>query len=79
MSREDIVSYRPAQDPEIDPSQGRRPMPVSMDMTGDAPVAPKPPAISPQEIASYRPAEDPVYDPVQRRGWWDVDMGSGWF
>ena len=77
MTREEITSYRPAQDPEIDPSQGQMPVQVPLDTAVQAPVAPRPPVMSSQEIAAYRSAEDPAYDPVQRRGWWDVDMTQG--
>lgn len=77
MTREEITSYRPAQDPEIDPGQGQQPVPVSLEGPVEAPVAPRPPVMSTAEIAAYRSAEDPAYDPVQRRGWWDVDMAQG--
>ena len=76
MTREEITSYRPAQDPEIDPSQGQMPVQVPLDTAVQAPVAPRPPVMSSQEIAAYRSAEDPAYDPVQRRGWWDVVMSA---
>lgn len=66
MTREDITSYRPAQDPQIDPSEGQAPV-----------VAPRPPPMTTQEIAAYRSGEDPDFDPVERRGWWEVDLTAG--
>lgn len=77
MTREEITSYRPAQDPAIDPSQGQCPVQVSTDLVEEARPPPPPPVMSTAEIAAYRSAEDPAYDPVQRRGWWEVDMTQG--
>ncbi|KAL0017770.1 hypothetical protein WJX77_001053 [Trebouxia sp. C0004] len=77
MTREEITSYRPAQDPTIDPSQGQAPVQVSTNLA----VEPRPPSRAPvmstAEIAAYRSGEDPAYDPVERRGWWEVDMAQG--
>ena len=41
-------------------------------------VAPRPPPMTTQQIAAYRSGEDPDFDPVERRGWWEVDLTSGW-
>lgn len=68
MTREEIVAYRPGQDPEFDPSAGRPAAP---------PAPPKPAVMSTADIAAYRPGEDPAYDPVERRGWWDVNIARG--
>ena len=67
MTREEITSYRPAQDPQTDPSEDAAPV-----------VAPRPPPMTTQQIAGYRSGEDPDFDPVERRGWWQVDLTSGW-
>ena len=67
MTREEITSYRPAQDPEVDPSEGQAPVPVG----------PRPPPMTAQDIAAYRSGTDPDFDPVERRGWWEVDLTSG--
>ncbi|KAL0024099.1 hypothetical protein WJX79_006862 [Trebouxia sp. C0005] len=77
MTREEITSYRPAQDPPIDPSQGQAPVQVSTNLAVEPRPAPPAPVMSTAEIAAYRSGEDPAYDPVERRGWWDVDMASG--
>lgn len=66
MTREEIVAYRPGQDPEYDPTAAQA-----------APAAPKRVPMTAAQIASYRPGEDPAYDPVERRGWWDVNIAQG--
>ncbi len=77
MTREEITSYRPAQDPPIDPSQGQAPVQVSTNLAVEPRPPPRAPVMSTAEIAAYRSGEDPAYDPVERRGWWEVDMASG--
>ena len=69
MTREEIVAYRPGQDPEFDPSAGQG--------AAVAPAVPKRQVMSTADIAAYRPGEDPAYDPVERRGWWDVNIAQG--
>ena len=66
MTREEIVAYRPGQDPEYDPTAAQA-----------APPAPKQRAMTTADIAAYRPGEDPAYDPVERRGWWEVNIAEG--
>ena len=77
MTREEITSYRPAQDPPIDPSQGQAPVQVSTNLAVEPRPPPRAPVMSTAEIAAYRSGEDPAYDPVERRGWWEVDMAQG--
>ena len=69
MTRDEIVAYRPGQDPEFDPSAGQA--------APAAPAVPKRQVMSTTDIAAYRPGEDPAYDPVERRGWWDVNIAQG--
>lgn len=77
MTREEITSYRPAQDPPIDPSQGQAPVQVSTNLAVEPRPPPRASVMSTAEIAAYRSGEDPAYDPVERRGWWEVDMAQG--
>ena len=52
-----------------------------MDTSEDAAApmaAPRPPPMTTEQIAAYRSGADPDFDPVERRGWWEVDLTSGW-